>query len=640
MRIKKGERAFYLAPLYNMSVFDIMECKNNQEKQEIRIAVNAWKQAAHPERIEIIENKIDEKKEKIRSLLFLVNVINKGYPDEFISLVEYDKTGFVDEYVHDQMMTSGGRYMISAEMAIYNATTEAVTQMILQDEKAQDFLDEILSDICPRFYSKKNSETKTINLITEFLSKKASSAKNRRTSNSLKCFSLEKDTLAFLYYIIIWKIEKDEDNERAMVLHRFIKNVEIEPGNIINERRTDTSVDWLAELLNVSPEKITEDKLFLKYQESCFRKAALWLYEVLEEDKFLQIDKPEVDYCMEQQQYKKFLFIAFDELLLKLQNINDTEEVEAKTFGRNPLSVILNYLSEIKWYPKSIGEKNINTAFNLAVLSTTASYAILSFDGEDLDKLERTNLIRKSSIDNPEQFVCNLFTSFVLNLISVEYKHKDFETYSVGHDMEKMLEKAQTKKQQDVVQEQDNTLELKELEIERLKKTMWALSEKQQDENKKLDKKIKPLENENRILQKENEKLKEELESLKQKKAELESMIEAYEEAIGKQEEASTINETCTDEELWQQKILFVGGRYELVRTLKNIMENAKFVQTETDPIPDFNKIDRIIYFSNFINHSTYNKVFDRAKGFNIPYQFVHTQNFEQVWGILKKNSF
>lgn len=100
------------------------------------------------------------KKGKIRSLLFLVNVINKGYPDEFISLVEYDKTGFVDEYVHDQMMTSGGRYMISAEMAIYNATTEAVTQMILQDEKAQDFLDEILSDICPRFYSKKIQKPK------------------------------------------------------------------------------------------------------------------------------------------------------------------------------------------------------------------------------------------------------------------------------------------------------------------------------------------------------------------------------------------------------------------------------------------------------------------------------------------------
>lgn len=155
-----------------------------------------------------------------------------------------------------------------------------------------------------------------------------------------------------------------------------------------------------------------------------------------------------------------------------------------------------------------------------------------------------------------------------------------------------------------------------------------------------MEKEIKPLQDENRTLRKENEKLKEELEALKQKKTELESMIEAYEETIGKQEEIIENNEALTDEELRKQKILFVGGRYELIRTLKNIMENAKFVQIETDPIPDLTKIDRIIYFSNFINHSTYNKVFDRAKVISIPYQFIHTQNYKQVWEVLKRNPF
>ena len=60
-------------------------------------------------------------------------------------------------------------------------------------------------------------------------------------------------------------------------------------------------------------------------------------------------------------------------------------------------------------------------------------------------------------------------------------------------------------------------------------------------------------------------------------------MIEAYEQTIGKQEQFTESKHYLSDEELRNQKILFVGGRYELVRTLKNIMVNGKFVQTETE---------------------------------------------------------
>lgn len=637
---KKGERAKrFFARVYNMSVFDVMECKEKQENQKIRIAVNTWKQAGNPKTLDIVEVKVNQKKEKIKSLLFLVNTINRRYSDAFMTLMAYDKAGVIDEYVHDKMMLSGGRYMIPAEVAIYNATTEAVTQMILQDQKAQDLLDDILSEICPQFYSKKNSEAQTIRLIVDFIDKLSS--KGKKVYNNQMCFSLEEDVLAFLYYIITWKIERNEDNDLAMLLHNFIRKVEVNPKNLLNERRTDTSFDWLAELLDMSPETLAEDKIFLKYQESCFSQAAKWLHGILEKDELIDIDGYEADFYIEQQNYRKFLFYIFKEMILKLQNIEDEEDVNAEAFGKNPLSAILNSLSEIKWYPKKIGSNNIEIAFNLAALSLTSSYAIISFEEDDLNKLERTNLIRKSSLRNPEQFVCSLFVSFVLHLISVECKHKDYETFSIGHDMELLMKKHMQEKnnQQTMQKQQDDILKLKEQEIERLKMKMLQLSEKQQDENKMLRKKIKPLESENRTLWKENEKLKEELEALKQKKAELESMIEAYEETIGKQEEVIENNEALTDEELRQQRVLFVGGRYELIRTLKNIMENAKFVQTEKDPIPDLNKIDRIIYFSNFVNHSTYNKVFDRAKVLSIPYQFIHTQNYEQVWGILKKKS-
>ena len=59
-------------------------------------------------------------------------------------------------------------------------------------------------------------------------------------------------------------------------------------------------------------------------------------------------------------------------------------------------------------------------------------------DGENVEEeLERTNMIRKSGINNPERFVCDLFTAFVLQLISLEYKKKDYDVYSISIDVKK-----------------------------------------------------------------------------------------------------------------------------------------------------------------------------------------------------------
>lgn len=623
-----------------MSVFDVMECGKNkadEKHQEIRIIVNALDQTEKSKTLNVVEEQIHLKKEKVKSLLFLMNVINKNDSRQFSILMEYDKNGIIEKYVSDKLKCFGGRYMDSSEKTIFKVATEAMTQMILDDQKAQELLDDILSQIYPQFYSKNNSESKTIYLIMDFIKKQT--FKGEKVNDSKVCISLEEDTLAFFYYYVIWKVKKDKDNPLSIFLHDFIEQMEINTQQLLNERRTDTAFDWLSELLEIVPEEMDEDKIFVKYKESCYCQAAKWLYDTLETDGYININDEQAESYIEQQDYHDYLSYVFQKMIGMLQTPDDERNISAWDFGRNTLSAILNALSEIKWYPKMIGEKNVEVAFNVAALSTISSYAIISFEENEVNDLQRTNIIRKSSLKNPEQFVCSLFTSFVLNLISVDYKYKDYETFSVGKDMELLLkENSQEKNAQQALQEwQDSILELKDQEIERLKTNVWKLSEKQRDENKMMEKKIKPLEDENRTLQKENEKLKEELEALKRKKTELESMIEAYEETIGKQEEIIEKNEALTDEELRKQKILFVGGRYELIRTLKNIMENAKFVQIETDPVPDLTKTDRIIYFSNFINHATYNKVFDRAKVISVPYQFIHTQNYEQVWEILKK---
>lgn len=119
-----------------MSVFDVMECgkdKVNEEHQEIRIIVNALDQKEQSKTLDIMKEQIHLKKERVKSLLFLVNAINKNHLREFSVLMEYDKDGIIEKYVSDKIKTFGGRYMDSSEKTIFKATTEAMTQMSLQN---------------------------------------------------------------------------------------------------------------------------------------------------------------------------------------------------------------------------------------------------------------------------------------------------------------------------------------------------------------------------------------------------------------------------------------------------------------------------------------------------------------------------
>lgn len=629
----------------NMSVVDTVQYKGEDEKYEIRLALTTRSSGLKQQNgnMQFISDKVELRREKIRSLAFLLGALDDMHKEDFISIVKCDKDKKLEQLVLDNIQSISERYMMQPDFTIYNATIEAMTQIVFENKDAQDYLDGIVEKLCPKLYSKKDTCIQTTRRVIEYIANQAISPKNRKKAKEERCFCASEEMIAILYYLIIWKTSNDMDDKNVELLTKFIKGIEIPIGKFSTARRTDTSLDWLADILNLSTEKLMDDKLFLKYQENCLKKAAIWMHDVIDKDEFLCLGSVE-DYegFFEKEKYRDFFVTVFSEMLLNLQNIKDKEDAEASDFGVNPMSVLLNSLAEIKWYPKCIGGGNFYAAFNVSLASVAASYAISSFDGENVEEeLERTNMIRKSGINNPERFVCDLFTAFVLQLISLEYKKKDYDVYSISIDVEKELMKENPHRSvfTDYISQKEDSIALKDKEIAQLKKNLQIFHQKQQDEEKEINKKIKPLEDENRELQKENRKLKEELKTLKQKKEELDSMIEAYEQTIGKQEQFTESKHYLSDEELRNQKILFVGGRYELVRTLKNIMVNAKFVQTETDPVPDLAKIDKIIYFSNFINHSTYNKVFDKAKILNISYQFVHTQNYEQVWELLKRAS-
>ena len=627
--------------MIKMSVVDTVQYKDEGERYEIRLALTGRNKKEHNKKTQLVSDKIYHRKEKIRSLAFLLGALDNTHKDEFLSIVKCDKEGKLEQLVLRNVQSLSERYMMQSDITIYNATIEAVTQMVLENKEAQDCLNGVIESLCPRLYSRKNTCEQTIRQVMEYIASQAISTKNKRKIKGERYFCASEETVAILYYLITWNAPEDMDNKKVELLATFINSIEIPVAKFSTARRTNTSLDWLAEILDLSTGKLMEDKLFLKYQNNCLKKAALWLYDIINKDNYLCFeDTDKCELYFKEEKYRDFFVTVFSEMLLTLQNIKDKEENIASDFGVNPMSVLLNSLSEIKWYPKNIGGDNFYAAFNVSLASVAASYVIFSFDGNDVEEeLERSNMIRRSSLENPERFVCDLFTAFVLQLIALEYKKKDYEVYSVSVDVEKELMKENSQRSvfTDFLSQKNESLALKDKEIEYLKRDLQIFQERQQEEEKILNRKLKPLEDENRDLQRENRRLKEELEELKKKKEELDSMVEAYEETIGRQEQHSETESELTDEELRQQKILFVGGRYELIRTLKNVMLNAKFIQTETDPVPDLAKVDKIIYFSNFINHSTYNKVFDKAKISNIPYQFIHTQNYEQVWELLKK---
>ena len=649
-----------------MSVIDTVRYREKgakKEKYEIRIALTNYMEQEASKENELIINKLERHCEKIRSLSFLLAALDRDgkYENIFYEVMDACdcETSLLEEHVLEYLSSCPERYMVPTSTSVFNATVESLTEMSLKNEAAQELLDKTVAKICPQFYKRGDTSEQIIERILEYVKKKMQTAQKKSMSVMTMGFYMDELMVACIYYLIVWKSPYKISEDDAKLLVGFILGMKIPYGNFTAAKRTYNAIDWMADILDMAAGELIFDKIFLKYQKKCVESTALWLNDTLEKDETLNFEfTDEMIDSFEKEDYREYVYQVFHELLERLQGIHDVgDEVLACDFGRNPLSVLLNTLAEVKWALRNSNDYYGYEAFNRAFACVTASYGVCFFDGDVEEELEKVNLIRKSKVQNPERFACDLLTAYVLQLIAYEYKYKDSESYAVGVNMEKKTEEF------DMASRQKKIISLKEREIETLKEKLKRYDEKSKEEEQSITKCLKPLENENKKIQKENEQLKKELETIRKQLEEKDSLIAAYEKEIGRKErvgsgltdveikeldsmieafEGSFDNEKeeirnnqAEEVKLWEQRILFVGGRYELIRTLKNVMQNAKFVQTETDPVPDLSKIDRVVYFSNFINHSTYNRVFDRAKDLGIPYQFIHTQNYKQVWELL-----
>lgn len=77
----------------NMSVVDTVQYKGEDEKYEIRLALTTRSSSLKQQNgnMQFISDKVELRREKIRSLAFLLGALDDMHKEDFISIVKCDK---------------------------------------------------------------------------------------------------------------------------------------------------------------------------------------------------------------------------------------------------------------------------------------------------------------------------------------------------------------------------------------------------------------------------------------------------------------------------------------------------------------------------------------------------------------------
>lgn len=174
----------------NMSVVDTVQYKGEDEKYEIRLALTTRSSSLKQQNgnMQFISDKVELRREKIRSLAFLLGALDDMHKEDFISIVKCDKDKKLEQLVLDNIQSISERYMMQPDFTIYNATIEAMTQMVFENKDAQDYLDGIVEKLCPKLYSKKDTCIQTTRRVIEYIANQAISPKNRKKAKEERCF--------------------------------------------------------------------------------------------------------------------------------------------------------------------------------------------------------------------------------------------------------------------------------------------------------------------------------------------------------------------------------------------------------------------------------------------------------------------
>lgn len=233
-------------------------------------------------------------------------------------------------------------------------------------------------------------------------------------------------------------------------------------------------------------------------------------------------------------------------------------------------------------------------------------------------------LIHNVTIENPEEFLKDVLTSFFLELPvkalseSMDFAYKNFSLEKFLKNDSSSIFNNRISELEAVIQEKDNLLKNQKQEIDglisriqRLEKQLSNVAKAQASET---EKKLKEISNE-------NDQLREKL--------------VIFEEYDALTEIENEVNLDCEEEiditEISGKRMLFIGGRNEVVQKLKATFPNAVFVRDEIRRI-SFCNFERVVIFPEFMKHSMYYKYRNPIRKQRIKVVFCNTNNMEQVY--------
>lgn len=446
-----------------------------------------------------------------------------------------------------------------------------------------------------------------------------------------------KDTI-IVQYIMGWHRKMVEESKDYGFL---IQMKWIQFRNILVDRETVNSLDKLAIQLGYDEtKKLVASKVFAKYTTRCMETAATWLDDQVEKwEVFSFRDEEKVDYHA-----FEYVQTIFDDILFMAQNPNDNSTLYDKTnfvpLECSPLGIAFDLINGIKWYPKFGHEEEKKKLFYEAALNCSAACAAIEFEGADIDDLSATNLIRLSKLTDPQWFIINLFYSYVINQIAWEYREKDLDAnYLLNKEYESLLARAR-EESMETIQNLKEQVEDQRQKIEQLQSTIRWKNDREKETDQLVAGKTDNLNDQIRILEKKLSKMQDVILEKDALIEEQKAQLTDYEEILKyKEDEGQAENEECSLDELKKQVILFVGGHEDLLTELRKELPLCKFLSKSTEPMPDMSKIDRVVVFYKFANHTTFNKIMASVRKIQIPVQYIDRKNYSQVLEQLRRNT-
>ena len=209
----------------------------------------------------------------------------------------------------------------------------------------------------------------------------------------------------------------------------------------------------------------------------------------------------------------------------------------------------------------------------------------------------------------------------------------------LNEEYESLLARAR-EESMETIQNLKEQVEDQRQKIEQLQSTIRWKNDREKETDQLVAGKTDNLNDQIRILEKKLSKMQDVLLEKDALIEEQKAQLTDYEEILKyKEDEGQAENEECSLDELKKQVILFVGGHEDLLTELRKELPLCKFLSKSTEPMPDMSKIDRVVVFYKFANHTTFNKIMASVRKIQIPVQYIDRKNYSQVLEQLRRNT-